>query len=35
VLADTAAVLAARFQDEGLFLARVGGVEEGSGVAVS
>jgi selenide, water dikinase len=35
VPADKAAVLTARFQDEGLFLARVGGVEEGSGVAVS
>ena len=33
--ADKAAVLAARFQEEGLFLARVGKVEEGSGVAVS
>jgi selenide,water dikinase len=35
VAADKAAVLAASFQDEGLFLARVGRVEEGSGVAVS
>jgi selenide, water dikinase len=33
--ADKAAVLTARFQDDGLFLARVGKVEEGSGVAVS
>ena len=35
IAADKAAVLSARFQDEGLFLARVGRVEEGSGVAVS
>jgi selenide,water dikinase len=35
VAADKAAVLSARFQDDGLFLARVGRVEEGSGVAVS
>jgi selenide,water dikinase len=35
VAADKAAVLSARFLDEGLFLARVGRVEEGSGVAVS
>ena len=33
--ADKAAVLTARFRDDGLFLARVGRVEEGSGVAVS
>jgi selenide, water dikinase len=35
VPADKAPVLAARFQEEGLFLARIGSVEEGSGVAVS
>jgi selenide, water dikinase len=35
VPADKAAVLAARFQEEGLFLARIGSVDEGSGVAVS
>ena len=35
IAADKAAVLSARFQEEGLFLARVGRVEEGSGVAVS
>jgi selenide,water dikinase len=35
VAADKAAVIAARFEDDGLFLTRVGRVEEGSGVAVS
>jgi selenide, water dikinase len=35
VAASKAAVLEARFRAEGLFLARIGSVEEGAGVAVS